>query len=648
MDAFLAIGLSNALVATLLAVVAFLVSMVVRRPALSHALWLLVLVKLITPPLVPLSVPMGDWESTHDTFSLGTTADEPAQGEGGEAETFWMPPLPSSIGPGLSDLESPKDTATANTASDEASPVPAVPPVDSAVEERPLAADLPPEPLGVFASFPWTRLLGALALLGSCLWFGLVGWRVWQFHRILRFAQPADADTVAHAAGIGAKLGLRTLPPIVMVPGAVSPMLWGILKPCLLLPHDLWADLDWAQRGSLLAHELAHYRRGDHWVRLLETVVTGLFWWHPVVWWARHELRQAEELCCDAWVLWALPAANKPYARALLAAVEFLSTSARPLPVPASGLGHISHLRRRLTMILRRSPPRTVGWAAWPAVLALGLLLPICPLEAQAPPGPEAQKPSATPPGEAVVRAQQPESELRGQMHELLHSIPRFQEITGHPPKRVTVITPEGERHLVLMAAPQPDEPRREPERDKEIEAARAEIQKLREALMRAEQRLAELVRSRLEREFREFRPGQPPPGQPPGGPGPGQPGAPGGPAGGFGFGFGGAVRPFADFERRLSELERKVDRIAEMLEQRFGPRPGPGEPPPGPAIRRAPAGPPGPVPPDRPDRGGRPGRPDAPRPPDAPPRDRERDRPPEERPDREQPPQESPVLNGF
>jgi beta-lactamase regulating signal transducer with metallopeptidase domain len=67
--------------------------------------------------------------------------------------------------------------------------------------------------------------------------------------------------------------------------------------PVLLLPRDLLDELTPDERDALLAHELAHVRRRDHWVRLLELAATALFWWYPVAWWARAALRRAEERC---------------------------------------------------------------------------------------------------------------------------------------------------------------------------------------------------------------------------------------------------------------------------------------------------------------------------------------------------------------
>jgi hypothetical protein len=117
-------------------------------------------------------------------------------------------------------------------------------------------------------------------------------------------------------------------------------------------------------------------------------VVTGLYWWHPVVWWARRGLRDAEEQCCDAWVLWALPAAARAYALALVETVDFLSEARAALPQGASGIGHVHDLRRRITMIMRGATPRRLSWAGGLAVLTLAaVLLPLLPTWAQTPAG---------------------------------------------------------------------------------------------------------------------------------------------------------------------------------------------------------------------------------------------------------------------
>src|SRR5262249_43606919 len=140
----------------------------------------------------------------------------------------------------------------------------------------------------------------------------------------------------------------------IMLPALVPPMVWVPLagRSHLVLPEDLWTSLEPAQQDAVLAHELAHLRRRDHWVRRLEALVCGLYWWYPVAWWARREIERAEEECCDHWVLWALPAAAAAYAETLVATAVFLAGERRLLPIGASGVGRLHPLKGRLEMIL--------------------------------------------------------------------------------------------------------------------------------------------------------------------------------------------------------------------------------------------------------------------------------------------------------
>ena len=159
-------------------------------------------------------------------------------------------------------------------------------------------------------------------------------------------------------------------------------MVWVPLAgpPHLVLPEELWGRLDAAQQDAVLAHELAHLKRRDHWVRRLEALACGLYWWDPVAWWARREVERAEERCCDAWVLWALPTAAGAYAEALVMTAVYLSGLRQPLPLGASGVGRLSPLKGRLQMILSDPTTVSVKRTAPRALLVLGALsLPFLP-----------------------------------------------------------------------------------------------------------------------------------------------------------------------------------------------------------------------------------------------------------------------------
>jgi hypothetical protein len=148
----------------------------------------------------------------------------------------------------------------------------------------------------------------------------------------------------------------------------------------------MWQSLDEDQQSMLLVHELAHLKRGDHLLRLFELGVTALYWWLPVVWWARFALHDAEEQCCDAWVVWAFPKKARAYAETLLETVDFLHSSGSPEPLLASSFGKVHHLRRRLTMIMLGTTPRHLSRSSALGALALAALtLPLTPSWAQKP-----------------------------------------------------------------------------------------------------------------------------------------------------------------------------------------------------------------------------------------------------------------------
>jgi beta-lactamase regulating signal transducer with metallopeptidase domain len=332
-DAILEIGLLNALLAAALALAAVGLTALCRRPALAHALWLLVLLKLVTPPAVPLTL----------------TLPAPA------AEATAPPPLPSAepAAP-LSDLPAPP-----------AEDLPSGPALDAAGEPDPEPPD--PRPL------PWRPVLACLWLAGSGLWWGLAAVRLARFRRLLRSARPAPPEVRARARELAGRLGLARCPGVWLLDAPLPPLLWCLLgRPRVLLPARLWRGLTAEQRDTLLAHELAHVRRRDHWVRRLELVALGLYWWHPAAWWARRRLQEAEELLCDARVVRALPGAAGAYAEALFKTVAFLSGPRPALPGAASGLGQVRVLKRRMTMIVRGTTAERLPRAAAWALLAVG------------------------------------------------------------------------------------------------------------------------------------------------------------------------------------------------------------------------------------------------------------------------------------
>jgi len=314
MNVFWEIVVSNALLVVVLAVGAAVVGRFWKNPQGLYVLWLLVLLKFVTPPL----------------FTVG----------------FHLPGKPMAVVPdGLATL-APGEEAT--TAELDRHRLPTV-------SEQTIAH---PDP-GVNAPQVTKRKEIHWLIVLAGLWcVGIVGIAIWQafrifrFGRLLRAAEPAPPDVLRIAGEAAKPLGLRRIPAIRMLPVRVSPMIWIIgLKPQVLLPMELFRRLEPAAQSSLLAHEPAHMRRRDHLVRLLQLLISTLFWWHPVVWWACRELQQLEELCCDAMVVGLVPSSRKAYAIALMDTLDFLCDGFIAPPLGATAAKSSALLARRIAMM---------------------------------------------------------------------------------------------------------------------------------------------------------------------------------------------------------------------------------------------------------------------------------------------------------
>ena len=215
---------------------------------------------------------------------------------------------------------------------------------------------------------------------GTVLFWGLSAWRISRLQRYLRFAREAPADVQEASSSLAARLGLRRCPRVWQVPGRVSPMLWSFVGPTrIVVPSELFSELDWPARRTFLLHELVHYRRGDQWIRWLELVSLGLYWWHPVAWLLRREIRLAEELACDACVVSQSPTDRRAYAEMLVKTVAFLSSD--DLPSLATGVGTKGSIEGRLRKIMHAASDVRVSRRMKVVVGLMAILfLPLAPI----------------------------------------------------------------------------------------------------------------------------------------------------------------------------------------------------------------------------------------------------------------------------
>ena len=362
MAALLQIGLVNAAIATVLALVVALIGRKVRRPALMHALWIVILANLVMPPVFEVATEFPLLVSAPHERAVERTASRPASRAAHQANTAAQ----ESPADGSGELKNgTANVSLANHLQSAAVVNESTPTAPGSVPA--FVSRIAPAVFGALSmSAAWARRHAVEIAVwcwlgGAALWFLRQGLTAMRFSRRLALAIPAPPDVQEQADHLARAMGLAHHPPVLMVRDVISPMLWGIGRNArLLFPMDLLSRLDDGGRETLIAHELAHFRRGDHWVRAFELAVSGLFWWHPVVWWARREMEIAEEECCDAWVIEQLPASPRCYAEALLETIDFLSAERLVLPPAAAGLGHVPFLRRRLTAIMRGVAPKAM------------------------------------------------------------------------------------------------------------------------------------------------------------------------------------------------------------------------------------------------------------------------------------------------
>ncbi|HJQ68424.1 MAG TPA: M56 family metallopeptidase [Blastocatellia bacterium] len=147
---------------------------------------------------------------------------------------------------------------------------------------------------------------------------------------------------------------LRVSKPVVLLESSLvqSPMAMGWLRPVILIPASALVGLTPEQLEAIIAHELAHIRRHDYLVNLLQTVIETLLFYHPAAWWVSRQIRNERENCCDDMAVAACGDALV-YARALTK-VERLRKARLELAVTANG----GILMNRINRLVGAEPPR--------------------------------------------------------------------------------------------------------------------------------------------------------------------------------------------------------------------------------------------------------------------------------------------------
>jgi beta-lactamase regulating signal transducer with metallopeptidase domain len=324
-------------------------------PAARHALWLLVLLKLLTPPFIswPWALPLSSLvppATVREVNHERETADILAPAVSNR-ETGSQPPAPPD--------NASRDLLLSLPAVEQSTSVPADPSPGS--EHSSLLRDR------------WAEAAAAVWLCGGIAVAFVQLRRLAKMRHGLTHARPAPPWLTAQVEAVAHTLGVRP-PRLALLPGLASPFVWAGGRVCLLWPEDLGKHLSPEGCRAVLVHELAHLSRRDHWVGWLLVIAGCVWWWHPLYYLVRRQLHRQAELACDALVIAAMPDARRCYAEALLDVCQRQSWTAAATPTLGVA-GRRRDLERRLVMIMRANVPGRLTARGLVGIALLGMIM---------------------------------------------------------------------------------------------------------------------------------------------------------------------------------------------------------------------------------------------------------------------------------
>ena len=238
-----------------------------ERPAIRHCLWLLVLCRLISPPLVPL--PMLSPESDAAENNVPTSFESSLS----VSHTSYITATPV-----LSNSATSTDAVVGDS-------------LPATISEVMPAADLSSGSTGI----SFQNVLSAALIVSLIVTLVLITRLLLQLRRFSRLLSRGDFTNVRLnriAADEARRIGGIPDPAVCTVRSRITPLLWlQNRRPLIVLPESLATDLSDEQLACVVRHELAHFVRRDHWSNALACFVSSLFWWNPVVWLARRVRR---------------------------------------------------------------------------------------------------------------------------------------------------------------------------------------------------------------------------------------------------------------------------------------------------------------------------------------------------------------------
>jgi len=269
----------------LLVILLFIIDLLLRkrvRAIFRYCVWLLVLVKLILPPMLSLPTGIGYWAGDHLPAAPGISN-----------MAFDAVALEHAGPSGEISQVRPSENITGGD--------PAMVPADSAL--TPLT---------------WQAVLFILWLAGVLAFLAVLIQRIRFVRGLVAASCPAGDELTGLLEDCRRQMAVRWEIKLRLSEAVPSPAVCGLLRPTVLMPTSLVEKLSPEGLRATLIHELAHIKRGDLWINSVQTFLQVVYFYNPFVWFANSVIRKVCEEAVDETVLVALGGQAKHYSNTLI------------------------------------------------------------------------------------------------------------------------------------------------------------------------------------------------------------------------------------------------------------------------------------------------------------------------------------------
>ncbi len=363
--AFVEFALPMLIQSSVLILILLAVDVVLRRrvrAVFRYWIWMLVLVKLVLPPSLWSPVGIGTWLGEMLEPPTVSLQESPAPGPAERTGNgmLFSGPTAGAFTPETERTEEGRvPIATPAQAVGRASPH------DTASEDA-----RPTIRWQSLVLLAWAAVVLALLLL--------LLQRAWFVRGLVAQTQEAPLSLKTALDQCRRRMGMARPISLRISPNASSPAVCGLLRPVILIPQSLAPRLKPHDLQAVLLHELAHIKRGDLWVSLIQTLLQIVYFYNPLLWLANAMIRRIREQAVDEAVLVAMGETAPDYPETLLHVAKLAFHRRPALSLRLIGVVESkSALRSRIKHILARPFPKTarLGIAGLIAIVAIAAVL---------------------------------------------------------------------------------------------------------------------------------------------------------------------------------------------------------------------------------------------------------------------------------